>query len=514
MKLTIRLYVLLISTLCGTSQTASSGPVFIMNVANPLFQPQYQLATYTGSLAAPITTQTSNLVVTVNPIFWTSTWGMGQGYKQVTALTAEANTPFYGFLEGSLVANGYMASPLTPSSSLFSLAVSAAFTMGNSSVGLTDLTELCQRYGFVSAFVSMPGFVYGGLARKHKRWMANYGIYNQIDILTFPFTLPLDTASTSNCSGWCTVGATGFPTLSELWFASPIMINGNKPYLPTTHWQYWDTEGWGAASTGLNALSVLPLGTSYKQISNALAWFNQSITEDSILYRAPSLIGQVSFEQQLKALSCEIPYPGTIKKTQAQVTIIQNPISSFNDMHTWLVENIGIAFASPVAPLADLPRSFMTMNGANTTSKISSSKSGLPYNKAYADMLAALSKPAISVQLNPSTISSVAIPGASTSAISTTLYFDTLGVYLPLLMADPCSTMQTNTSQTVSPYYYPGMVAYTWVRKQGRWTIGNGATQQINYSGGQQDEEFGAIKETDFDPQKSMMTDFYSILSF
>ncbi len=522
MKLSINVGIASIGIVCGVTHASTPpiGPLLIMNNASPLGQPKYQLAAYTGSLNPPVLTQISQLNVSTRSMSDLVSSGGNAAPRMINVMNSQANTPFYGFLSGSLVANGYMATPIvssavtasanSPAAQPFSLGVSSAFSIGNSNanssqthnVGLTDIAELCQRYGAMTGVVSVPGYAYGG-GFNVWQWPSTNG--PSFEAITLPYTQAV--AAIEPSMRWMLQPL----ALAEFLIANPIVIANKGLYWPVTYWNYS-----GSGPTTLNSLSFIPLVMMYSQVNNVSTWLNQTITEDNLVQWSScwTTIQSANTYLNFNALSCETP---SVKNTAQQlITVVQNPLPLFNTLHNWFVNNVGIQFAAANTVSSTAITSVMTMYGANANSPITSAKTGSSYNQAYATLLTKLGTPAVSATLNPATITSVAVPSAgSTGSAMTTEYFDALGVYIPLLMADPCNNIQANPKLTGSPYFYPGMVVNTWVEQNNQWVMGNGATQQINYSGGQAASEFGQAQQvTDFDPRKSMMSDYYNLLSY
>ncbi len=546
--------------LSGFAYAASpSGPLFFMNLFGPLGQPQYQLVAYTGSLTPPVSTQVSTLTMNTTDIFQSANWSYYNPYE--TALATTKTTPFYGFLTGSLVANGYMATSLVtaaPSSTStiqpFLLGISSGVTIGHNAsagttttVGLTDIAELCKRFGFATAHVTVNQYCWGGLQRwfSHEKLIAAACSRTSFDVLTFPFVMPLNQKIS-------TFPSTDGRTMAQYWFSMPIVLfnsNSNLSVYEPTAWMYWDNNN-GQVSTTLNALSFMPLCVSeYAQVQNISAILGQPITADQIIL-SPNCNGVYSIasgnlidqDQCCSNESCDgnyvncygIPaclslFPkvglGLLSPDMITTAQLRSADSFFQDLFTWFDNNVNFTFPDIITLKKELASnspvnigtytSLMSMYGASPNSSVTSASTGTPYNQAYANLLTKLGTPAVSATLNPATITSVAVPSAgSTGSAMTTEYFDTLGVYIPLLMADPCNKIKLSPHQTGAPFYYPGMVVHAWVKSKNEWVMGNGATQQINYSGGQAASEFGQAQVTDFDPRKSMMSDYYNLLSY
>lgn len=504
----------LVISMVWVMRSASSGPVFIANIANPFFQPQYQLVFYTGNLTIPVSTETAT-ITRMSGTFY-NMLGNTAAFGQVTGpvLTTQGPLSYYGFLEGSLVANGYTCIALTSIAEPINVALSSSFPLKNSTtqVGLTDIAELCQRYGFATGLVTLPAAYTPVDPQKNIKVQPVTGPFK---LLTLPLSLPLSqSAMVGMRNGQPTNSyayGNGMPTLPEAWFATPLMAYNNTLYEMMTYWQF----GYMNKNTPLlQSLSVLPLCTSYQQIKNALftATMPVSGVNPDFTWTTLDTLTPSSRASQIKALSSEVPYPNPgVNQTSAQVTVVNNPLGVFKDLHTWFVNNVGLQFYLPTKPSPALPHSLVSINDIGATNT---------YNKAYAGMLQSLAKPKNLMQVSTSNmtslLTSVAIPvaGSEEGSTMTTACFDATGVYIPLLMADPAVSVQANSHQTASPYYYPTMSAYGWIQKNNKWVVGNTASQQISYAGGKANQEFGMTQETDFDPQKSMMSDFYDALSF
>jgi len=415
------LLVLLVQMNC-----CASVPTMIINIANPLFQPKYQLVTYTGSLATPVSPQA---LVSQDYIFQSS-----------------AGANYIGFLYGSLVANGYSTNVMVGSQTpqTVSLGLSSSYALssnGGFSVGLADLTELCQRYGGYIPFVTQMG---GGFNTKY----GNTG-YDFMNLMTLPAAQPF------KGNNWI-----GVAYVTYYNYVTTALVPSNN---------------FGASSLFFSSFTVMPFVLSSQQ---------QSMFQ-SLIKNAPD---KTVFAQTLPVSS--------------------SSLSQFAQLQNWFSTNVNIQFS--INGFASMPSSLMSMNGVTPTQ---------PYNAAYKSMLDSLYKVPVSVV---PTLANFVLP-ALFGITSVTQYNNVFGndtFFVPLMMADPLwATAQVKSSPTASgftvPYEYPLMKVYAWQGSNSGWTVAEQPAQKIGYAGDITINAGGGITSgTDFDPRKSPMSDFYSMLSF
>lgn len=426
------LFVLLVQMNC-----CASVPTIIINTANPLFQPKYQLVTYTGTFNVTLP----------------------QGYTSDAFLMTQQNINLLGFLEGSLVGNGYSTNyqHSTQSTQPVQIGLSGTFnttTQNNaySAVGITDLTELCQRYsGYVAFFQYFSAYyIYWGLQAGASG-----------SFLSLPASIRLSESDSTDPSK---------NVLESFYLYAPGVKSILTVMLPKN-------SGDVGYSLTFNSYNLVPFLVSEQQKNI----FSSIIKNE----KYPSVFG-------------------------TPLSFGQNALPQFLQLQNWFTTNINIQFSLTGFPSSNMPSGLMSMQGVNPTQ---------PYSVAYKNMLDSVYT--LPVSLAP-TSNSFTLP-ALFGAAAVTQYNQVFGndtFFVPFMMADPLWTTaaaqsSANTSGFTTSYEYPQMKLYAWQQQQNSWVPAEVPAQKVGYAGDVTTNAGGGITlGTDFDPRKSPMSDFYTMLSF
>ncbi len=498
---------------CCISQAAT--PIFIINTANPLFQPQYQLIAYSGNgtlqvPASSMTTTTTAVTLEVGPCYKgygvPNSWTAPKTYTVICLQTKGSSTkPFYylGFSTRSLIGNGYIEASLN-SSNQFSIAISGGVPLIDQAnqqdtiqIGLADMTEMCQRYGAYTSFGTMND------------------LYN------------------CGGGGLTEPSTTGFPVIAfprvTLWdhgplpWSNPTVLYNQKINTLVAGWQYSYNS---AYATTLNSMMMIPMCISVQSMLNAQDlthnYFNclgsYSTINDAVCYFGgdPSNVSYygsnaygVSFLPLFNAFSCDT---SAASVNVPNFNVVKKPVAQFSSFYNWFTSTIGLEIINRKTPLTgEMSFSAVGMNNVSPTQ---------PFSSAYKSMLTSMYTTLGTTTPN---LSNFVLPTATTTLPTLTQVFSQGIIAVPLFIADPGLSANltsqnsvnsiTETTTQGSPYEYPGMALWQWTLQSGQWVIADGSQQKISYGEGPKNDYEG-LTMTDYNPQKSMMSDFYNILSF